>query len=144
MKSAAEKLLSAAAWIGVAMVEFRVGTDETPYLMEVNGRFWGSLQLAIDAGVDFPWLLYQVIHGASVTAPPPYAVGRRLRWLLGDFDSLLTELRRSPLSVRHKAQAVGDFLVSFVDLRCRQEVIRLHDPWPGLVESRQWLEALFR
>ena len=28
----------------------------TPLLMEVNGRFWGSLQLAIDAGVDFPYL----------------------------------------------------------------------------------------
>ena len=143
MQSAAEKLLSAVAWFGVAMVEFRVGPDATPYLMEVNGRFWGSLQLAIDAGVDFPWLLHQVIHGASVTTPPSYAVGKRLRWLLGDFDSLLTELRRSPLGVRHKARAIRDFLGTFVDLRCRQEVLRLHDPGPGLIESWHWLEALF-
>ena len=48
-------LLDAFGWCGVAMVEYKL--DErtgTPYLMEVNGRFWGSLQLAIDAGVDFP------------------------------------------------------------------------------------------
>ena len=48
MQSAAAKLLSAVDWTGVAMVEFRVGDDGAPYLMEVNGRFWGSLQLAID------------------------------------------------------------------------------------------------
>ena len=37
------------------MVEFRIehGTGEA-YLMEVNGRIWGSLQLAIDAGVNLP------------------------------------------------------------------------------------------
>lgn len=143
MQSAAARILSAAAWIGVAMVEFRVGIDGTPYLMEVNGRFWGSLQLSIDAGVDFPWLLYQVLQGVSVKAPPAYAIGRRLRWLLGDFDSLLTQLRRGSPDIRDKAQAVGAFLSSFVDSRCRQEILRLHDPWPGLIESRQWLHALF-
>ena len=42
-------------WAGVAMVEYKVDEKSgTPYLMEVNGRFWGSLQLAVDAGVDFP------------------------------------------------------------------------------------------
>ena len=54
MQSAAAKLLSAVNWVGVAMVEFRVAQDGTPYLMEVNGRFWGSLQLSIDCGIDFP------------------------------------------------------------------------------------------
>ena len=37
------------------MVEFKHDErDGVPKLMEINGRFWGSLQLAIDAGVDFP------------------------------------------------------------------------------------------
>jgi predicted ATP-grasp superfamily ATP-dependent carboligase len=144
LQSAAERILTAAAWTGVAMVEFRIGVDGTPYLMEVNGRFWGSLQLAIDSGIDFPWLLYQVMQGAPVTAPPPYELGRRLRWLLGDFDRLVTELRRSPLGVRHKAKTLGAFMRSFVDSRCQQEVLRLDDPRPGLAESRQWLQALIR
>ena len=89
MQSIASKLLAAAGWIGVAMIEFRVADDGTPYLMEVNGRFWGSLQLAIDCGLDFPWLLYQITNGLPVAEPQAYAVGRRLRWLMGDLDNLL-------------------------------------------------------
>ena len=40
------------------MLELKVdAATGVPYVMEVNGRFWGSLQLAVDAGVDFPVLL---------------------------------------------------------------------------------------
>ena len=35
------------------------------YLMEMNGRFWGSLHLALYAGVDFPKLLLDVFHGRT-------------------------------------------------------------------------------
>ena len=66
LKEYAERLLRAAEYRGVAMVEFRIGTDGRPYLMEVNARFWGSLQLAIDCGVDFPWLYYQMLMGEKV------------------------------------------------------------------------------
>src|SRR5690606_12472919 len=58
--AAAQRLLDHVGWHGVAMVEFRVTPEGEPFLMEVNIRFWGSLQLAIDAGVDFPWLLHQL------------------------------------------------------------------------------------
>ncbi|TPW13904.1 MAG: ATP-grasp protein, partial [Halothiobacillaceae bacterium] len=43
MRSIAAKILADAQWHGVAMVEFKVSPEGTPYLMEVNGRFWGSL-----------------------------------------------------------------------------------------------------
>jgi predicted ATP-grasp superfamily ATP-dependent carboligase len=142
MRSAAERILSAADWTGVAMVEFRVSADGTPHLMEVNGRLWGSLQLSIDCGIDFPWLLYQVTQGLRVTAPPPYHVGKRLRWTLGDLDSLLIVLRQRSLGFRQKAKALASFLDSFLDARCRQEVLRMHDPRPGLLESWQWAQAL--
>lgn len=144
MQSAAAKLLAAANWTGVAMVEFRVAGDGTPYLIEVNGRFWGSLQLAIDCGVDFPWLLYQLTQELPATNPQTYAVGRRLRWLLGDFDSLLTELKLTSSSFGHKARAVAAFVQSFVDGSCQQEILRLHDPRPAIVESRQWMRELFK
>jgi predicted ATP-grasp superfamily ATP-dependent carboligase len=143
MQSAAAKLLSAAEWTGAAMVEFRVATDGTPYLMEVNGRFWGSLQLAIDCGVDFPWLAYQLTQGLLPGEPQSYAIGKRLRWLLGDFDSLIIELRRDDSSLRHKARAIGPFLGTFFDRRCRQEILRITDPTPGIRELWHWVHALF-
>src|SRR5262249_5802803 len=59
-----QRMLAALRWHGVAMVEFK--WDERSgdfWLMEINGRFWGSLPLAIAAGVDFPYYLYQIAEG---------------------------------------------------------------------------------
>ena len=144
MQSAAAKLLSATNWTGVAMVEFRIAEDGTPYLMEVNGRFWGSLQLAIDCGIDFPWLLYRLTQNLPATEPQPYAVGRRLRWLLGDLDSLIIEMRQNQTGIARKIKALSAFAQSFVDARCRQEVLRLYDLEPGIIEWWQWLTMLYK
>jgi len=141
MQSAATKLLSAAKWSGVAMVEFRVAADGTPYLMEVNGRFWGSLQLAIDCGVDFPWLAHCVTQNLPVPEPKPYAVGKRLRWLLGDLDSLLISGRDRQSSPRDKWHSLAAFLRAFADPACRQEIFRFSDPWPGMREAAHWLRT---
>jgi len=142
MQSAAAKLLGAAELTGAAMVEFRVAADGTPYLMEVNCRWWGSLQLAIDCGVDFPWLWYQITQGLPVGEPQPYLLGRRLRWLLGDLDSLIIELRQGQSTARDKTRAVGVFLRSFADPFCRQEIMRISDPAPALREITNWLKDL--
>ena len=144
MQTVADKLLSAANWTGVAMVEFRVAGDGTAYLMEVNGRFWGSLQLAIDSGVDFPWLLYQLIQNRPATAPPSYPVGRRLRWLLGDLDSLIIELRDTSSSLGDRSRALAAFVRSFADTGCRQEIFRLNDPKPAVIESLQWCRQIIK
>jgi predicted ATP-grasp superfamily ATP-dependent carboligase len=49
-------------WHGPAMFEFKGDASDGRYvLMEINGRFWGSLSLAIEAGVDFPRLLYEML-----------------------------------------------------------------------------------
>jgi predicted ATP-grasp superfamily ATP-dependent carboligase len=81
---------------GVAMVEFRIDsrTDEA-YLMEINGRFWGSLQLAIDAGVNFPSLLVKLILG-NRTSRPSYRENVVLRWWLGDLIRTLRVLKGRP------------------------------------------------
>lgn len=84
LRAPAERLLAAMNWHGPAMVEFRVNGDRIPYLMEVNGRFWGSLQLAVSAGVDFPRLWMALLEGRSVEAPNGYVEGATLRWLWGD------------------------------------------------------------
>jgi len=142
LKDYAERLLRAAEYRGVAMVEFRIGTDGCPYLMEVNARFWGSLQLAIDCGVDFPWLYYQMLMGESVAPVQEYQVGRRLRWWLGDLDHVLLQIRNPDLGVGQKLAVVGRFLGTSFDPRCRQEVFRWSDPGPGWLELRQWVAGV--
>ena len=89
-------LLDAFGWCGVAMVEYKIDArTSTPYLMEVNGRFWGSLQLAIDSGVDFPGLPRSVALGDAPAPIATYRHGVRSRWFWGDVDHLVARLRRS-------------------------------------------------
>ena len=79
------RLLSRLGWHGVAMVEFKQDNrDGSLRLMEINARFWGSLQLAIDAGVNFPCILADIAAGKPPTGPMQYRVGVRTRWLAGD------------------------------------------------------------
>ena len=66
-----ERLLADLGWSGVAMVEFRRAPDGRAALLEINPRLWGSAQLAIDAGVDFPNLLVDLHLGRPVVAPEP-------------------------------------------------------------------------
>jgi len=139
------ELLRRLAWNGVAMVEMKVDEDTgVAYLMEINGRFWGSLQLAIDAGVDFPRLLLEAADGATPpSSPPAYRAGVRSRWLWGDVDHLLLRLRRSTAALDLPQDGGGRAaaLTDFARLRRgdRLEVLRSDDPGPFLRESMDWI-----
>jgi predicted ATP-grasp superfamily ATP-dependent carboligase len=131
-------------WRGVAMIEYKI--DEvtgTPYLMEINGRFWGSLQLAIDAGVDFPNLLISTAVDGTRAPDTRYRAGVRSRWWWGDVDQLLTRLRHSDaaLALPPDASPRGRAILEFMRLWWpgdRNEVLRLDDPAPFVRESIDW------
>jgi predicted ATP-grasp superfamily ATP-dependent carboligase len=94
-------LLRALKWAGVAMVEWKIDPrDATAKLMEINPRFWGSLELAIRSGVNFPVLYAQAAAGQpTMYAQPLEAV--RCRWLVpGDILRWITARAsaREPLS----------------------------------------------
>lgn len=85
LRDRALALLEELRWHGPAQVEFKMdGRDATPKLMEVNGRFWGTLGLAIEAGVDFPYLTCQIASGRKVPINPDYRVGLQHRWIVPD------------------------------------------------------------
>ncbi|MDC0661948.1 carboxylate--amine ligase [Marinobacter sp. SS21] len=141
MQALSHKLLHAAQWNGVAMVEFKVAADGTPYLMEVNPRFWGSLQLAVDSGVDFPYLLY-CTHTGLELPKVNYAPPKRVRWLLGDLDRLYLVLKapRSRYSFSRKLLEIFRFISP--NRHTRHEVNRSNDLRPFWFEIRQYLKAL--
>lgn len=141
LQTAAKALLDGANWHGVAMVEFRITPDGNPYLMEVNTRFWGSLQLAIDSGVDFPALLLQVCRDIPVEPPPPYRVGQRLRWLLGDLDSLYLVLRDRDYNRQQKLRRLLNFFTPHFG-NTRHEVNRWGDLGPAWYELKAYVQAL--
>jgi predicted ATP-grasp superfamily ATP-dependent carboligase len=135
--AAAEALLANLDWSGVAMTEFRRAPDGRAFLMEVNPRLWGSLQVALDAGVDFPSLLVDLARGEPIAEVRP-RIGVRSRWLLGDLDHLLISLRR-PQVRRLTGARVPTLLLDFVRGFCdgsRDEVFRRDDSLPFLHEVR--------
>jgi len=144
----ADRLLEALQWSGVAMVEFkRDRSTGRALLMEINARFWGSLQLAIDAGVDFPALLVRSALGEPVTPVTSYRIGARTRWWWGEIDHLVARVRRSPRALSLPDGTPGRWRVA-TDILCpwrspgRNEVMRLDDLRPALRETVQWFGNL--
>jgi predicted ATP-grasp superfamily ATP-dependent carboligase len=144
MRDAALAILQALRWHGVAMVEFRVAADGTPVFMEVNGRFWNSLPLAVFAGADFPAMLADLAEHGDL---PPHASGYRpnvrCRWLLGDTRHLIEVWRGAPPGYpgRYPGRLRGtlDFLAPVRGTF--HDNFMMSDPMPELGD---WLNFAFR
>lgn len=139
-------LLDRFGWCGVAMVEYkRDSATGQSYLMEVNGRFWGSLQLAIDSGVDFPSMLVACALGERGQQMPSYRVGVRSRWWWGQVDHLVGRVRRSattdplPPDTGSTRRALGDLLLGPLRRADYEEVLRWTDPGPFWNETVRWI-----
>lgn len=101
------KLLKQLSWRGVAMVEWKMDPrDGTAKLMEINPRFWGSLELDVRAGVDFPVLYAKAALGEKTAPVHEYAAGVRCRWIQGDLMRYLSQ-------PRNKREKVSKFLKGF-------------------------------
>jgi protein-tyrosine-phosphatase len=115
--SAAESLVREASWTGVAMVEFKKDGERFS-LMEVNGRFWGSLPLSYRSGVDFPRALIDLLDGRSVGDGGPlpvasYRTGVRSRRFSTDlswFKRNLVADRNDPYT---KSRPLGRTLLEY-------------------------------
>jgi predicted ATP-grasp superfamily ATP-dependent carboligase len=133
----AERLVAALRWSGPIMVEFKIDrASGVPMLMETNGRFWGSLPLAIAAGVDFPYLLYRLARGEHVTPNLQYQEGVVTRHLMADFKNLLWVLFKNdplrPIAYPTRMRAIRDFI--FAPKGCKPDVRDLRDMRPALAE----------
>ncbi len=129
-------LLQALRWQGVAMVEYKVSPEGRAVLMEINGRYWGTIALAISAGIDFPLYQWQLAHGERPEIPKAYAVGTKWRWSMGYLHRLydLLDLGRRSASARavlgaDVRQLLEDFSPSIPDA-----TLKLSDPMPSVVE----------
>ena len=98
IEEAALKIFQYVGWHGLAMSEFKVCKNTGKFwFIEVNPRMWGSISLAIESGIDFPYLAY-----LSATKGPHAAISDlesseiskkwRARWLLGDIFVMLKKI----------------------------------------------------
>jgi protein-tyrosine-phosphatase/predicted ATP-grasp superfamily ATP-dependent carboligase len=132
------KLLRALDWEGVAMVEFRVDRETgSSVLMEVNGRFWGSVSFPIAAGVDFPFYYWQLLHGEQPRVPVRDSVGLRWRWSPGYLDRMQSILFERAGIVGPKRSMSRELLQTGADFSpfVKEALWSWSDPFPFFAEA---------
>ena len=109
------RMLDALNWHGIAMVEFRQDVRDGEYkLMEINPKFWGSVDLPLAAGADFPGDLCRIALGKELPFTNDYQRNLRFQWPLsghGDLFHLWT-----------RPQSFLDVLADFVNPRVKSNV----------------------
>jgi len=135
--AAVERIIDALGYTGVGMFEFRRDPATGRWaLLEINGRFWGSLPLCLKVGADFPWWLYQMLVEGRRVFPRSYPVGVACR----NWSRDLTWLRQE-IASREGRLALPGRVVREVGalLRGREgsDTLVRDDPAPGLEEVRR-------
>ncbi len=133
IKELAVSLLKDLGWRGPAMVEFRIDPrDSKPRLLEINPRLWGSLNLAVESGVDFPYLLHQIATEGDCDQVFEYRLGVKCRWLIpGDIMHLLTNPSRLVT------------LRKFFEPADADDILSIRDPMPLLGRLTSFLPLIF-
>ncbi len=122
-------LLDALDWHGVAMVEGKRARGDAFVLMEINAKFWGSHDLALAAGVDFPGDMVALLEGRTLPPQEPFRAVR-FSWPLGG-------------DLWHALAAPGDAPAVARDLLSPRvaKSFRWSDPAPTLWEALQWARS---
>jgi len=140
----AEALVRELGLEGFSEVEFRRDAAGHPFLMEVNPRLSASVELAVRAGMDFPWLLYDWASGARLTPMPDYRVGVRMRWLGGDIRLLGETLAAPPgPHVASKSRALLGFGADCLR-PAAYDYVRASDPGPAIFATVDFLRRGLR
>ncbi len=139
LRDAAVALLAPSRYTGVAMVEFKVNPRTSEWIfIEVNGRFWGSLPLALAAGADFPLSLFQLLVEGRRDFHRNYRVGVRCRNWRDDRWWLINNVRdrwNSPHLPTIPLWKVGlEALAGLVTVQERSDTLALDDPRPAVAE----------
>jgi protein-tyrosine-phosphatase/predicted ATP-grasp superfamily ATP-dependent carboligase len=136
--AATRTFVRALGYTGVAMLEFKIDPERHTWgFIEINARFWGSLPLALAAGVDFPFYLYQMWVEGTRDFPRVYRTGIYCRNLVNDFHWM----RKNWRADRHDptVSAVARWrlpaeLGRLVTLREHSDTLVWDDPRPGIAE----------
>lgn len=121
IEGATKLIFDSLGWNGLAMCEFKVCPETGRFwFIEVNPRMWGSISLAIESGVQFPYLYWLcatrgVNQAIEYHASCEVKLNWRSRWLLGDIFVVLGRLCRFDFKEAFhilsetKADSIDDF-----------------------------------
>ena len=139
----AERLVQELDLEGYSEVEFRRDSAGRPYLMEINPRLSASVELAVRAGVDFPYMLYRWAAGERIERVQGYRVGEWMRYLEGDLLALVESFRQHGRpGIQPPAQALWEFVSTFF-LPTGYDYMDKHDPLPAWTAFREFADHVW-
>lgn len=144
-------LLRKLDWEGPAMVEYRYDEhNDRAVLMEINGRFWGSLPLAYYSNAPFGWYSYQVLGlGQVPLAIEPVRDDIQCRNTLIELKRLIRIIFQ-PQKIRDRSlkfspfKEVACFIGGYFNPRMRYYIFSLSDPKPLLADWIAMARKLMR
>jgi predicted ATP-grasp superfamily ATP-dependent carboligase len=93
------RLVHTMGFEGIAMVEYKRSSNGETVLMEINGRPWGSIGLAIASGIDYP--RYYIDWWLTRSLPPKtiaYETNVTCRRVVGELTHLMNVRNGKPES----------------------------------------------
>ncbi|MBN1195552.1 MAG: ATP-grasp domain-containing protein [Methanomicrobiaceae archaeon] len=136
----AEEILQSLGFSGIGNVDCVIDRRTgQAVLLEVNPRFWGSMQAAITAGFDAPHLLVQLVRNGDVAPAGDCRTGVRCRNVIFNDARACAAVLRSRGSLFLKIQACADFLSLQRD--DAWYVFDPHDPRPFFSMVAQYLQG---
>jgi len=91
LKDYSETMLRALDWHGPAMVEFKYDAERDRYnLIEINPKFWGSVELGLSAGINFGEIVVRLFRGDHLEYANQYNRNAVFVWPLdGDLAAII-------------------------------------------------------
>ncbi len=122
-------LITRIGFQGISMVEFKQHGSGHAVLMEINGRPWGSLQLPIASGIDYPrYLVDWYLEGRLPPRAIDYRQGVTCRRLVSELAHLEHVFAGAPLGW---PTPYPSFLMT---------LLKISVPWyPGMCYDDVWL-----
>lgn len=112
----AQEILESLDFYGIAELDFiHDSRNNTTLFMEINPRFWGSLQGAISAGVDFPQQLYTLFKDGDIEKKDDYTLGVRTRNVIFNDYRRLCSIMEGNYDKNYKISSCRDFLQFYRD-----------------------------
>lgn len=127
------KLLNRVHFSGIAEMEFIVDDkDGKPKIIDVNPRFYGSLQCAIAAGVDFPFAVFNMAMKGDIETDLSYKEGVTCRHLLYEDTKHLMSVLRGAKSSKYTIGKIAS-LINYLNFFRDDSyfILSLSDPLPA-------------
>ncbi|MFM9853744.1 MAG: carboxylate--amine ligase [Sphingomonadaceae bacterium] len=145
-----EALLCAIGWEGPAMVEYRHDPQTGRYwLMEINGRFWGSLPLAWHCGAYFAWESYRRAILGHTELPALPRSDLHARYMIPETRRLIRivagrQAIADPYFKTRPWRDIVSYVMGFFDPNMRYYVFSWGDPKPFLVDLASVIRKALR